>query len=96
MYAITHEARQKSCETRVFENLNFFTYSFCEFNNIIGTDIVSCLRSSQGSEKYERITILQVSYVILQIKVPGVYDFCQFFEGTFIRVSVYCKTEFCR
>ena len=96
MYAITHEARQKSRETRVFEDLPFFTYSLCEFNNIIGTDIVSCLRISQRSEKYKRITILQISFVILQIKTPGVYHFCQFFEETFIRVSVYCKTEFCR
>ena len=34
----------------------FFTHSLCGFNNIIGTDNVSFLKTSLRSEKYKRIT----------------------------------------
>ena len=48
MYAINQEARQKSHEIRVLEDLLFFTYSLCGFNNIVVADIVSFLRVSRG------------------------------------------------
>ena len=86
------KSQVKSQMKQEFLKTAFFTYSLCRFNSIIGTDIVSLLTNSQRSEKYTRITVLQISYVILRIEAPGVYQFFQFFEMTFIRGSVCCKS----
>ena len=55
MYAITQEARQKSRETRVSEDLPFFTYSRCGFNNIIIAGAVSFLRISRGQRSMKEL-----------------------------------------
>ena len=68
---ITQVVRQKSRETRVSEDLPFFTYLLRGVNNIIGTDIVNFLGSSRRSEKCERITILHISYRNTPNKGPG-------------------------